>query len=88
MSTTPADTPSVRSPCPPARMLDIAGSLRQGSYNHALLRAAQAEAPSGVQMEIYTIAPIPFYNAKVEAQGDPNRWPSCSRRRSARPTHC
>jgi chromate reductase len=72
MAKTSADPPSVPSLSPsPVRMLGIAGSLRTGSYNRALLRAAQHEAPRGVEIEFYDIAPIPFYNADVEAQGDP-----------------
>ena len=58
-------------PPTPVRVLGIAGSLRAGSFNRALLRAAQEEAPQGMQIELYDIAPIPFYNADVEAQGDP-----------------
>jgi chromate reductase, NAD(P)H dehydrogenase (quinone) len=53
------------------RVLGIAGSLRLGSYNRALLRAAQEEAPQGMEIQLYDIAPIPFYNADVEALGDP-----------------
>jgi len=56
---------------PPLRVLGIAGSLRGGSYNRALLRAAQVEAPPGMEIQLYDIAAIPFYNADVEAQGDP-----------------
>jgi chromate reductase len=65
---TPADMTSVHSPL---RVLGIAGSLRVGSYNRALLRSAQEEAPQGMEIQLYDIAPIPFYNADVEAQGDP-----------------
>jgi chromate reductase, NAD(P)H dehydrogenase (quinone) len=53
------------------RVLGIAGSLRAGSYNRALLRAAQEEAPPGMEIQLYDIALLPFYNADVEAQGDP-----------------
>jgi chromate reductase len=53
------------------RVLGIAGSLRAESYNRALLRAAQEEAPSAVEIQLYDIASIPFYNADVEARGDP-----------------
>jgi chromate reductase len=59
------------SPPPPVRVLGIAGSLRAGSFNRALLRAAREEAPQGMEVQLYDIAPIPFYNADVEAQGDP-----------------
>jgi len=56
---------------PPLRILGIAGSLREGSYNRALLRAAQEGAPPGMEISVHDIAPIPFYNADVEARGDP-----------------
>jgi chromate reductase, NAD(P)H dehydrogenase (quinone) len=52
-------------------ILGFAGSLRQGSYNCALLRAAQALAPTGMEFEIFDLMPIPLYNADIEAQGDP-----------------
>lgn len=55
----------------PFRILGIAGSLRRASYNKGLLRAAQEVAPPGVEVEIFDLAPIPLYNADVEAAGDP-----------------
>ncbi|MGZ3582575.1 MAG: NADPH-dependent FMN reductase [Ktedonobacterales bacterium] len=70
MATTSADVSSVPS-LSPLHILGIAGSLRVGSYNHALLRAAQQQAPQGVEINLYDIAPIPLYNADVEARGDP-----------------
>ena len=53
------------------RILGIAGSLREGSYNRALLRAARELAPAGVELAEHDLAPIPFYDADVEAGGDP-----------------
>jgi chromate reductase len=53
------------------RILGIAGSLRAKSLNRALLRAAQELAPQGMQIESFDIAPIPSYNADVEAQAVP-----------------
>ena len=55
------------------RILAISGSLRDGSYNTLLLRAAEQQAPADVQIELYddlaqvppfhgdrsTIAPVP-----------------------------
>jgi chromate reductase, NAD(P)H dehydrogenase (quinone) len=55
----------------PFRMVGIAGSLRVASYNRGLLRAAQDVAPAGMTITICDLAPIPLYNADVEAQGDP-----------------
>lgn len=50
----------------------IAGSLRQKSYNRALLRAARDMAPDGVDVRIFDrVAEIPLYNADVDAAGDP-----------------
>jgi chromate reductase, NAD(P)H dehydrogenase (quinone) len=54
------------------RILGIAGSLRQGSYNRALLGAAQELAPEGVDIQAFDIAPIPLFNEDVEAEGDPD----------------
>ena len=53
------------------KILGIAGSLREKSYNRALLRAAIELAPAGMQLTTFDIAPIPSYNADVEAAGLP-----------------
>jgi chromate reductase len=53
------------------KILGIAGSLRRASFNLGLLHAAQEVAPAGVEIEILDLAPIPFYNADVEAVGMP-----------------
>jgi chromate reductase len=53
------------------KVLGIAGSLRKASYNRALLRAAQSQAPSGMTLEIFDLIDVPLYNGDVEAQGDP-----------------
>ena len=52
-------------------VLGIPGSLRKGSYNKALLRAAQEEAPDVMSIDIFEIGDLPFFNQDVEAQGDP-----------------
>lgn len=53
------------------RIVAFAGSLRRGSYNRALIRAAQELAPEGMIIEPIEIGDLPFYNADVEAEGDP-----------------
>lgn len=53
------------------RALGLVGSLRRGSYNRALLRAAAALAPERVRVETFDLGPLPFYDADVEAEGDP-----------------
>ena len=53
------------------RILGVAGSLRAGSLNRALLRAARERAPAGVTIEPFDLADVPLYNGDVEAAGDP-----------------
>src|SRR5438034_3900049 len=48
-------------------ILGMAGSLRQGSFNAALLRAAAAAAPAGCTVDIASIRGIPLYDSDVEA---------------------
>lgn len=45
------------------KLLGLSGSLRRQSTNSGLLRAALAELPAGVSMDIADLADIPFYNA-------------------------
>jgi chromate reductase len=52
-------------------ILGFAGSLRRGSLNRALLRAAAALAPEGMKIDIFDLAGIPLYDGDVEAAGDP-----------------
>jgi chromate reductase len=53
------------------RILGIAGSLRESSYNRALLRAARELLPEGVELVEHDIRNLPFYDGDVEAAGDP-----------------
>src|SRR6266704_3391003 len=55
----------------PFRILAVAGSLRQGSYNRGLLRTAQEVAPEWVEVRFFDIGQLPFFNEDVEAAGDP-----------------
>jgi NAD(P)H-dependent FMN reductase len=50
------------------RLLGLSGSLRAGSFNTALLRAAQARLPPGVTLELATLHGIPLFDADVEAR--------------------
>jgi NAD(P)H-dependent FMN reductase len=51
----------------------IAGSLRQGSYNRALLRAASELMPEGAVLKVLSIDDVPLYNGDAEAAtGIPN----------------
>jgi chromate reductase len=49
----------------------IAGSLRAGSYNRSLLRAAQELLPSTMSMTIEDLAPLPMFNADLDAASTP-----------------
>ena len=53
------------------RILGIAGSLRAGSFNRSLLRAAVERAPEDMTIEVFDLAAVPLYNGDVEAAGDP-----------------
>jgi chromate reductase len=52
-------------------VLAISGSLREKSYNTALLHEAVRLAPAGMTIEIASIRDIPLYDADVEARGMP-----------------
>lgn len=53
------------------KIIALSGALRRASYNTALLRAAIALAPDGVDIELRTLHGIPLYDGDVEAQGIP-----------------
>ena len=55
----------------PVSVMGISGGLRKASTNSGLLRASQEIAPNGMEISIFDIKGLPFYNQDVEAQGDP-----------------
>ena len=48
-------------------LVAVAGSLRKGSFNAALTRAAKDVAPKGVEITIATIHGIPLYDGDMDA---------------------
>jgi len=53
------------------KLLGISGSLRRGSYNSALLRAATSLMPPEATLQVANIRGIPLYDYDVEVQGLP-----------------
>ena len=48
-------------------LIGLSGSLRQGSFNSALLRAAVGLMPADVELRIASIRGIPLYDGDLEA---------------------
>src|SRR5918999_2164346 len=52
------------------KILALSGSLRQGSYNTALARAARDLAPPGVEVELYEgLGRLPAYDQDLDENG-------------------
>jgi chromate reductase, NAD(P)H dehydrogenase (quinone) len=65
------------------RIVGISGSLRGGSYNRALLSAAQADLPAGVELREWRgLETLPAYNEDAEAEGPFAPAPVASLRRA------
>jgi chromate reductase len=56
----------------PYRVAGIAGSLRRGSFNRALLRTAQEMAPPSLAIDIHEIGQLPLFNQDVEDEKVPD----------------
>jgi chromate reductase len=52
-------------------ILGIAGSLRRGSYNKLLLRAAEEELPEAARLDIFDLEGLPVFNQDLEATPPP-----------------
>ena len=50
----------------PLRVLGIAGSVRRGSYNRALLEAARELAPPEMTLSIHDLSPLPLFRPETE----------------------
>ncbi len=50
----------------PLKFLAFAGSLRKGSYNKALIKAAVEVAPSNIKIEVYDLEGLPLFNQDLE----------------------
>lgn len=55
------------------KIFAFAGSLREQSFNKALLRAARELLPEGAEMEIFDLEGLPPFNQDLE-QTPPARW--------------
>lgn len=49
-------------------ILGFAGSLRKGSYNKSLLRAAAELAPKGTEVQIFDLEGIPLFSEDLEGK--------------------
>jgi len=52
-----------------AILIGVSGSLRRGSFNTALLRAAATLVPPGSTLDVRTLHGIPLYDGDLEAAG-------------------
>jgi chromate reductase, NAD(P)H dehydrogenase (quinone) len=55
------------------KLIGLSGSLREASYNTALLRSAAGMMPAGSELVVETIRGIPLYDADLEAEGIPEK---------------
>lgn len=55
----------------PLKILGVSGSLRHGSVNSGLLRAAARHLPAGASLTLCDVRDVPLYDGDVEARGVP-----------------
>ena len=56
---------------PHLKIAGIAGSLRQGSFNRAALKAAIGLAPPDMTIELVELGDLPLYNDDIRVEGYP-----------------
>ena len=61
-------------------LIGISGSLRAGSWNSALLRAAQELVPAGSTLDIAAVDEVPLYNGDLDVDGGPPAVQALKRR--------
>ncbi len=52
-------------------LVGISGSLRRGSYNTALLKAAKQALPEDMEMTLVSIDALPLYNGDLDGDNQP-----------------
>ncbi|GER37280.1 NADPH:quinone oxidoreductase [Striga asiatica] len=62
---------AISAPTPVIKVAALCGSLRKGSYNRGLLRAAMdiSKSIDGLEIEYVDISPLPFVNTDLEVNG-------------------
>lgn len=55
------------------KILGFAGSLREQSFNRAILKAAAEVLPDDAELEIFDLSEIPVYNTDVEVKAIPEK---------------
>lgn len=65
---------------PVFRIAGIAGSLRSGSYNRGMLRAAALVAPPDLGVDLIDLHTIPLYDADIDKAGQPDAVADMKRR--------
>jgi chromate reductase, NAD(P)H dehydrogenase (quinone) len=68
------------------RIIGISGSLRDGSHNTGLLRAAATALPPGVELDIFAgLRAVPPSDTDRDVELPIRRWQGCATR-SPKPT--